>query len=440
MIEVLSGRYGTCDGVSRRSFVRVGCLGFAGLNLADLFKIRARAGQTKSTREGSAVIQIFLGGGPSQIDTFDPKPSAPTEFRGAFRAISTNVPGVSVSELFPRLAKNLDKVSIVRSLRHSTADHGSGSHWVMTGYPAPQALLRTNARPSTGSIAAKLRGGLGSGVPPYVALPDNPSFANAAYLGPAYNPFTLTGDPTKTLRVRDLDPAPGITLERLDDRRRLLQELDSIDRSRDDSGMMEGLDEFYAQAYQLITDPKARRAFDLSAEPAKVRERYGMTSVGQSCLLARRLIEAGTTFVTVADGGWDHHDNIPKRCRILAPMLDSALSALVSDLSDRGLSTRVLVVVWGEFGRTPRVNRSAGRDHWPGAMSAILAGGGLKTGIVVGSTGSKGEFPVERPLGPEDVIQTMYHVLGIDPNHEFIDDSGRPARVLNQGAPIPELI
>lgn len=442
MLDVLGGRYGTCDGVSRRSFLRVGGLGLAGLTLPDI--LQAKAAQGSAARD-TAVIQVFLGGGPSHIDTYDPKPDAPAEIKGEFKPIPTKVPGVFLGELLKNQARIMDKLAVVRSLHHDTADHFSGAHWMMTGFPSTMQLQRTNDRPSVGSIVAKLRGPNGPGVPPYVSLPDRSGgldgtqYGSGAYLGPGYNPFTVDGDPGIGVKVRNLDPAGGLTMERLQDRRYLLSKLDRIERERDASGMMDGIDQFTEQAYQMVTGPAARRAFDLSKEDPRVRDKYGRSRIGQSCLLARRLVEAGVTFVSVSEGNWDHHQNLAAQCRTQVPPLDTAVAALVEDLYGRGLAERVLVLVWGEFGRSPRLT-NAGREHWPSAMSALLAGGGLKMGQVVGATNRKGEAPSERPLRPEDVLQTVYHVLGISPAQEFPNESGRPMAVMGQGHVISELL
>lgn len=424
---------------SRRDFLRVGTLGLAGLSLADVLRLRSFAAARGEPVKDTAVIQIYLNGGPSHLDTYDPKPDAPAEFRGEFRSIPTSLPGVELCELFPRQARMMDRMTIVRSLHHASADHGAGSHWVLTGFPPADPNPRGNERPSVGSVVARLRGSNRAGMPPYVAIPRPPAFTYAGYLGPGDNPFSLDAEPQTDARVRNLDPPAGMSIDRLGDRRDLLRKLDRVDRRRDRSGAMEGMDRFTAEAYAMITGPAARQAFDLSRESPTLRDRYGRTRIGQGCLLARRLVEAGVTFVTLNEGGWDHHGQVFSGCRKMLPPLDAAVATLVEDLYDRRLADRVLVLVWGEFGRTPRVNGSAGRDHWPGAFSAVLAGGGLKTGQVIGSTGRKGEAPVERPVRPEDVIRTVYAVLGIDPLHEFINDAGRPMPVLNQGQPIAEL-
>jgi hypothetical protein len=257
-----------------------------------------------------SVIQVFLEGGPSHLETYDPKPDAPVEFRGEFRPIPTAVPGVSIGELFPRQARVMDRLAVVRSLNHETSDHSGGSHWVMTGYPSSDATPRGNERPSAGSIAARMLGARRAGVPAYVGIPRSPRFGGGAYLGPGFNAFSLDGDPAGDAKVRNLDPPGGLTLDRLDDRRHLLGQLDRLDRRRDASGMMEGMDRFTAEAYAMVTGPSARRAFDLSREDPRTRDRYGRTSIGQACLLARRLVEAGVTFVSVSDGGWDHHTEV----------------------------------------------------------------------------------------------------------------------------------
>ena len=440
MLDVFGGRYGNCDGVSRRNFLRIGSLGLAGLTLPDL--LRARASGAESASKGTAVIQVLLSGGPSHMDTYDPKPDAPREFRGEFKPIPTKLNGVNICELMPRQALAMDKMAIVRSLAHESSDHFVGTHWIMTGFQSSPSEQQKNERPSVGSIVAKMRGPNGPGVPPYVSMVGGifgGIFQNGSYLGPGYNPFNLDGDPSASTRVRNLEPPRGLSLERLEDRRYLLSKLDRIDRHRDASGTMDGLDKFTAQAYAMVTGPSARKALDLSGEDPRLRDRYGRNRLGQSCLLARRLVEAGVTFVTVSEGNWDHHAQIFQMCRQQVPPLDAAVATLVEDIYDRGLADRVLVLVWGEFGRTPRIT-NGGRDHWPGSMSAVLAGGGLKMGQVIGATNRKGEAPSERPLRPEDVIQTVYHVLGIDPRHDFPNDSGRPMPVLNQGRPIAELI
>ncbi len=442
MFDVIGGRSGgrQCNGVNRRGFLRVGRLGLAGLTMADVLRLRAKAAAQGGSSRDTAVIQIYLQGGPTHIDTYDPKPDAPREIRGEFAPIATKVPGVQLCELLPKHAQLLDKMTLIRSLHHDTPDHGLGTHWIMTGFQPNTSFLRTNDRPSVGSIVAKLRGSNAPGLPPYVGLPRPPQFGQAAYLGAGYNPFTVNGDPSGNVRVRNLEPPGSLTLDRLEDRHSLLDHLDRLDRARDASGLMDGIDHFTAQAYAMVTGPSARRAFDLDLEDPRWRDRYGRTPLGQSCLLARRLVEAGVTFVTITDfDNWDHHGGIFPACRRQLPRLDEAVSALVDDLHQRGLADRVLVLVWGEFGRTPRITNN-GRDHWPGAMSALVAGGGLKMGQVIGATTRKGESPIERPVRPEDLLQTVYHVLGIDPLHDFPNESGRPMPVLNRGSAIGELI
>ncbi len=425
--------------MSRRQFVRVGAFG---LTLADVLRLRAEAALRGETVKPTAVIQVFLDGGPSHLETYDPKPRAPQEFRGEFRAVATQVPGVSLTEWFPRQAAIMDRLAIVRSVHHASSDHGAGKHWILTGHASSEPNPRSNERPSVGSLVARLRGANRQGLPPYVAIPRPPAFAYAGYLGPGDNPFSLDAEPQSgtKVQVQNLTPPEGVSLERIGERKDLLARLDRVNRLRDLSGTMAGMDRFTAEAYAMITGPAARRAFDLSTEDPKLRARYGLTRIGQGCLLARRLVEAGVTFVTVNEIGWDHHFGLFDQCRKQLPPLDAAIATLVEDIHARGLADRVLVVVWGEFGRTPRVNVTSGRDHWPGAFSAVLAGGGLKMGQVIGATDPKGERPIDRPIRPEDILQTVYHVLGINPLHEFVNDAGRPLPVLNQGRPITELI
>jgi hypothetical protein len=444
MLDVFSGRwFRTCDGLRRRCVLRLGVLGMAGLSLslADLLRLRAEAAEGTPSRaaKDTAVIQVYLEGGPSHIDTYDPKPDAPSEFRGEFRSIAGNVPGIALCELLPRQARMLDRLAILRSLQHTSADHGVGTHWIMTGFPGEPAH-RDNVRPSVGAVVARVRGANATGVPAYVALPRAPAFGQGAYLGPIGNPFAPDDDILTGAGVRGFERPASLSLERLDDRRGLLTRLDRIERERDAAKVMEGMDRFAAEAHAMVTGPRARAAFDLAREDAKTRDRYGRTRVGQACLLARRLIEAGVTFVTVVEGGWDHHGQVFDGCRRQLPALDAAIASLVDDLHERGLSERVLVIVWGEFGRTPRINRQAGRDHWPGCMSAVVAGGGLRMGQVIGASSRRAEAPVDRALRPEDLLRTVYEVLAIDAHREFRNESGRPLAILNQGEPIAELL
>jgi hypothetical protein len=428
-------------GLSRRSFLKVGFLGLAGLSLADHLRMKAVAAETGRATNDTAVILVWLGGGPSHIDMYDLKPDAPAEFRGEFKPIDTNVPGVQISEHLPHEAKLMDKLSIVRSVMHTNAGHGMGTHWMMTGY-VPTIEINDNLNPSCGSIVARMRGSNAPRLPAYVCLPNPPPSANAAYLGVAYNPFTPSGDPNNPgFSVRDLKLPPRIDLDRFNNRRDLLQGLDTIRRDVDTQGVAEGYDRFYRDAFDIVTSDDCRRAFDIHKEDPKLRDRYGRDAWGQSALLARRLVEAGVTYVTVNMGGWDTHSNNFQSLKTsLLPRYDRALAALVQDLHERGLDRKVLVISYGEFGRTPRINKDAGRDHWPGAMSVVFAGGGLKMGQVIGSTDARAEAPRTRAVGPQDVLATMYHVLGIDYRHEFIDAAKRPIPILNEGNLIEELI
>jgi hypothetical protein len=427
--------------VSRRSFLRVGALGIGGLTLPGLLAARARAGQS-ATSNRKSVILVWLAGGPSHIDMYDLKPDAPAEVRGEFKPIPTNVTGIQISEHLPRQARIFDKLSVVRSAFHTNAGHGMGSQWMQTGYQAT-IEVNDNIYPSTGSVVAKLKGANDPGLPAYVNLPRKVSFGNAAYLGASFNPFSPDANPNDAnFQVRNLRLPGRVNAERLEARKSLLKDIDTIRRDVDAKGDISGFDTFYRDALDMVTDVKAQQAFDVNKEPVKLRDRYGRNDLGQSCLLARRLVEAGVTFVTVqAGGGWDTHgNNFTELKRRLLPQYDLAVASLVEDLADRGLSDDVLVMSMGEFGRTPKINKDAGRDHWPGAMSILYAGGGLKMGQAIGTTDSTASYPTSKPYTPGCVLSTMYHCLGIDHHHVFLDDAKRPLPVLSEGEPIRELV
>jgi hypothetical protein len=441
MLDVLGPKYKTCDGTTRRSFLKVGFLGLAGMTLADRLALKAQADERGRPTPDTAVILVWLGGGPSHIDMYDLKPDAPAEFRGEFRPTATNVPGIQIGEHLPHQARLMDKISVVRSVTHTNAGHGMGTHWMMTGY-VPTIEINDNLNPAAGSVVARLRGANSPQLPAYVCLPNPPPSANAAYLGVACNPFSPGSDPNNPgFQVRDLRLAPQVNIDRFRNRRELISGLDNLRRDVDAQGAMDGYDRFYRDAFDMVTGERARTAFDIHGEDPRIRDRYGRDSWGQSALLARRLVEAGVTFVTVNMGGWDTHNNNFNSLRTNnLPKYDRAVAALVEDLHERGLDRKVLVVTYGEFGRTPRINPTAGRDHWPGAASVVFAGGGLHMGQMIGTTDARAEYPTSRAVGPQDVLATMYHVLGIDYRHEFYDAAQRPIPVLNEGRPITELV
>jgi hypothetical protein len=441
MLEITGGKYPSCDGVTRRGFLKAGVLGLTGLSLADALRLRsARAADGRPVRDTS-VILIWKGGGPSHLDMWDLKPDAPVEYRGEFKPISTNVEGIQVGEHLPLSAKQMDKFTILRSVTHPDSGHESASHYLLTGY-RPTNDIPAQEMPSYGSITAKVRGPRRPGLPAYLAVPTPPRSSAAAYLGVACNPFSVGGDPNQDkFSVRNLTLPNEISLERLGNRRALLESIDTLRRESDQTGLMDGLDSFTREAFEMVTGPAARKAFDIRAEDAETRALYGRNPLGQSMLLARRLVESGVTFVTVNAGGWDTHANNFEALKTKKlPEFDRAWAALVQDLHRRGLAKDTLVLVWGEFGRTPRVNKDAGRDHWPGAQSVVLSGGGFRMGQAVGSTDAKAELPRDRPLTPEDVLATMYHHLGIDTETEFHNEAQRPLKILNGGEPIKELL
>ncbi len=441
MLEFIGRGYRTCDGISRRSFLKVGSLAIGGLTLPGLLRLRA-ADPAGSSRPRRSVILVWQAGGPSHLDLYDLKPNAPAEIRGEFKPIATNVPGVQIGEHLPRQARIMDKLAILRSAHHTNAGHGMAAQWMLTGYQ-PTIEVNDNIYPSCGSVVAKTRGPNEPGLPAYVNLPRILRLGKAAYLGASYNPFAPDNDPNSpNFQVRNLKLPGRIDASRLGRRRELLHDLDQIRRDIDTRGDIVGLDSFYRDALEMVTNTKAQRAFDMHREPDKLREFYGRHDLGQCCLLARRLVEAGVTFVTIqAGGGWDTHgDNFKQLKDKLLPKYDQAVAALVSDLYDRGLQNDVLVMAMGEFGRTPRINGGAGRDHWPGAMSVLYAGGGLKMGQAIGTTNALAEHPTSKPATPGCVLSTMYHVLGVDYRQVFHDQAQRPLPILNEGEPIKELV
>jgi uncharacterized protein (DUF1501 family) len=436
--------------VTRRSFLQAGALGIGGLSLAQLNRLRA---ETSATRKDTSFILVWMSGGPGHMETWDPKPDAVAQFRGPFGAIRTNVPGVHFGELLPEQAKLMDKVSIVRSVNHGSGDHTKGNHWMLTGYEGPAFNapdFRNQKRPSLGSAAAKLRGPNQPGLPAYAAVPhlrggtDN-FFHYAAYLGAGMNPLVVDSDPNlPRFRVKNLTLGPDLTLDRLEDRKNILDALDRIQRGADHRTF--DLDIHSRSAFDLLTSKRVAAAFDISAEPNQLRDRYGRHIFGQSALLARRLVEAGVTFVTVNTEPWDHHGTANRLAtepgaRKLIPPVDRAIAALIEDLIARGLYEKTLVVAMGEFGRTPRMNPEGGRDHWGNVFSVLMAGGGMKMGQIVGKSTPRGEYVMDRPITPQDVAATVFHHLGIDGRKVIFHDSqNRPTPLIETGEPIRELI
>lgn len=434
----------TCDGATRRDFLRVGSLaagGLAGatLGLSDLLRARAAAATSsaaipaKAPSEETSVIWLWLGGGATQIETFDPKPNAPVEYRSTVGTIDTAVPGLQIGGLFPQIAKVANHMSVVRSFAHRNSGHGGGTHFVMTGYDHPPADQNARPiRPSLGSIAARVRGPNHprTGIPTYVRLSsiygDGPSF-----LGTGCAPFDSAGQARKNMNL-------DIQLPRLADRRGLLDSLDRLDRDVDRSGLMTGLDQFEGQAFSLILS-EAKEAFDISKEDRATRERYGK-GLGEQLLLARRLCEAGCGFVNIHYGGWDMHGSIAQSMRGRAPQMDKGVSALIEDLVARSLDQRVLLVITGEFGRTPRINGSGGRDHWAPLSPLAFAGGGLRMGQIVGESSPKAETPKSHPISPQDLMATVFHTLGLPHDLSFQDPAGRPMPMISGGRAIAELV
>jgi hypothetical protein len=434
MFNVWGSRSGiNCDGATRRDFLRIGALGMGGLLLPDLLRARAAQAAAGAATKNASVIWLWLGGGPTQVETFDPKMSAPAEYRSTVGAIQTNVPGIEIGGVFPKMAAVADKMAFVRSFAHTNSGHGGGTHWVMTGYDFPPADNNQPAvKPGFGSILARLRGANNpqSGLPTYVRIGhiygDGP-----AWLGPSYAPFDSGGNARTNMNLH-------VTLDRLAERRSLLKTFDTIDRTIDKSGLLQGLDSFEGQAFDLILS-RAREVFDIKREDPRTRDRYG-PGVGEQLLLARRLCEAGVGFVTLHYGGWDMHGEIAKSMRSTAPQLDHAVAALVEDLANRGLDQEVLLVISGEFGRTPRINPGGGRDHWAPLSTLAFAGGGLKMGQVIGQSSEKAEVPKSRPITPQDLSATIFQVLGLPLDQHLTDPTGRPVAMIDGGKPIAELI
>jgi hypothetical protein len=429
------------DGLDRRNFLKVGTLGASGLALADLMRARARGAAAGHTPRDTSVVWLWLAGGPTHIEMFDPKMEAPVEFRSAVGALPTSVPGVEIGGLLPEMAKAAHRLAFIRSFAHGNSGHAGGTHYVMTGTDHPPADAGAPPiKPSFGSIVSRVRGSNhpATGMPTYVRLSgvyaDGPN-----WLGTSYSQFDTGGEARNNMNLT-------IDANRLGDRRGLLDGLDRLHRDIDRSGVMEGLDQFEGQAFNLILG-KAKEAFDLTREDARVREWYnsGGTTLGDQLLMARRLCEAGCGFVTLnytnSYQAWDMHEKIVPQLQQACPPLDRAIAIFLEDLAQRGLSEKILLVITGEFGRTPRINGVAGRDHWGPLCTLAMAGGGLRMGQVVGESSAKAELPNSTPIEPKHLMATIFHVLGIDPHVQLIDPAGRPQYLLPEGAlPIAELI
>jgi hypothetical protein len=419
--------------------LRVGTLGALGLALPRLLQAEAHASPAERSRaRARSVILVYLGGGLSHHDSFDLKPEAPAEIRGIYRPIATNVPGVRVGELLPRMARVMDRITLVRSGAHNNDHHETATNWVLSG----RFGSAFGDYPAMGAVVAHQLGFRGQ-LPPYVAIPRNPSFTwelgKSAFLGGRYESFR-TGDPNAAnFQVQDVAPSEPVSTRSARRRQTLLQAVDGLARQVEGNDQLATYGEFQRRAAELVLSSEARGAFAIEREPTPLRDRYGRTTFGQSCLLARRLVERGVRFVTVNFGGWDHHARIWDGLRHKLPDFDQGFSALLQDLDTRGLLGSTLVLAFGEFGRTPRINREVGRDHWGPAASLLFAGAGVRGGQVIGQTDRQGAYVTRRPVAPADVAATVYEAVGVDPHRWLMHPEGRPIEILDRGEPVREL-
>lgn len=429
-----------CDGMGRRDFLRVGALAPLGLSLGHFLGAKSllAGDEAKKKTKARSVILVYLGGGLSHHDSFDLKPDAPQEIRGKYNPIRTDVPGLWIGELLPMMAKTMKKVALIRSGSHNNDHHETATNWVLCG----RFGSMFGDYPAMGAVVAH-ESGFDAAIPPYVSVPRNPSFTwelgKSAYLGGRYESFRA-GDPNVAgYKVRDLASPEALPGARVERRKQLLEAVDTLADRVKGSDQLETYDQFHQRAAEMILSPQAQAAFDLEQEKVELRDRYGRTTFGQGCLLARRLVERGARFVTVNYGGWDHHEKIFDSLEKKLPEFDRGFSAMIADLDSRGLLAETLVLCMGEFGRTPKINEKAGRDHWGPAASLLFAGAGVQGGKVIGATDRTGAQVTDRPVKPADVAATVFAAVGIDPRKELYAPDGRPIAILAEGEPVREL-
>ena len=459
MLQFISGKGAkNCQGITRRAALKAGFLGLSGLTLGDMLRLQAEGAATGT---GKSVILVWLDGGPSQLESYDPKPEAPREYRGPFNAISTNIPGIFVSELLKCEAQHADKMALIRSVQHGTGDHFAGGHWMLTGRFGSTTADPEQKYPSFGSYISKIAGPKHSGMPAYVGMPAAqaiykfPGYMGASHLGSAFNPFDIerqicyishSYEGPKAGRPSCLNNLTTPDALRAECRDSLRTSLDRLERQVDATRLMDTMDQYQQSAMSMILSGRAKSAFNLDHEDPRLIEKYGDNPWGRYTLMARRAVEAGVRFVTVDMPHWDHHADVEHAHANNFRAMDRAVGALLDDLSVRGILEETLVLVMGEFGRTPRINTGQpglaipGRDHWGDAISVMMAGGGIRGGQVVGATNSKAEFPVDRALKPAHILATVYHLLGIDYRQTFNDFAGRPIPMLPEGEHIRELV
>jgi hypothetical protein len=436
----------SCDGITRRHALRIGTSGLiGGLSLPWLLEMQAKA-NTARRAPAQACIFIFLEGGPSHIDMWDLKPDAPAEIRGLFRPIRTNVTGTMISEHLPLCARIANKYTIVRSHSHTDNGHNTGYHYVMTGYRAdfPDGNTRmpnNHTFPSIGSILSRELGPKTT-LPPYINMPHIMAGGGPGFYGSEHAPFVIESNPVAAdFEVQDLRPLEGMSASRQARRRRLLAEVENLERNRADQGRARAMSTYYQRARDLMSSPEARRAFDIRSEAETVRRTYGYTGLGQCCLLARRLVEAGCRFVGIDHSGWDHHQTIfPSLEKDMLPHVDHAFSSLINDLDQRGMLNSTLVVMMGEMGRTPGINAQAGRDHWSMAQSVIFAGGGVRPGQIIGATDRRASAPTSDPVSVQDILRTLFQQMGVDTTRTYYTPLGRPVPIVDGGRIIPGLV
>ena len=435
-----------CEGTTRRDCLKLGLGTFVAGGLVGALRTQALAADASPLkRKAKSCILIWLDGGPSHYETFDPKPEAPSEIRGSFDAISTKIKGALFSQHMKKLAAIGDKLAIIRSIQHNQGNHGAGNHYMMTGAP-PRIPVGCGAfvsfHPSLGSVAARELGAP-QGIPAYFSMPSMSRSGGPNFLGAQHAPFVVPGDPnSQHFRVRDVVLPAGLTGERYIARRDVRSELDQMQRINDEAAgdPVVAMDKFYQQGHQIISSSEAQKAFDINREPDAMRTRYGRNPFGQRALLARRLVEAGVPFITLNEGGWDHHRELFPALDKRLPSFDATIATLIEDLDERGMLDETMVIVLGEFGRTPKINKDGGRDHWSNAMSVLFAGGGTPGGQVIGATDRQGYAAIDRVLSPENFVSTIYTKLGIDPNKILYTPQGRPAHLVSDPTVIRELM